>query len=45
MVVNQWQKGETISAEKEITVMFEEDESGKKQADGFNGLIVSGLSY
>ena len=42
MIVNHWLEGETVNVQREIKVVFAEDETGKTQADGFNGLIISG---
>lgn len=42
MVVNKWMEGEYVNVQGEIKVVFGEDESGKNQADGFNGLAISG---
>lgn len=42
MIVNKWLEGETVNVQSEIKVVFAEDEAGKNQADGFNGLTISG---
>ena len=42
MIVNDWLKGETVNVQREIKVIFTEDEAGETQADGFNGLAISG---
>ncbi len=39
LVINDWINGDTINVGKEIRVVF--DESAARQADGFNGLIIS----
>ena len=43
MVVNNWMDSGTVKVENEITVVFSDDEDGKTQADGFKGLVFSGL--
>ena len=40
LVINDWINGETVDVKNEIRVVFDED-SGMRQADGFNGLIIS----
>lgn len=42
VVVNKWLEGETVNVQSEIKVVFAEDEAGRKQADGFKGLAISG---
>ena len=42
MIVNDWLRGETVNVQREIKVLFAENEAGKKQADGFIGLAISG---
>lgn len=42
MVVNKWLEGEAVNVQREIKVVFGEDEAGKNQADGFKGLAISG---
>lgn len=42
MVVNNWLEGETVNAQNCIQVVFGDNEVGKKQADGFKGLAISG---
>ncbi len=42
MVVNNWIDGDVISVQKEIQVVFADDEKGQTQADGFRGLAISG---
>lgn len=41
MVVNNWLEGDTVNIQREIKVVFSEDESGKNQADGFKGIAIS----
>lgn len=43
IIVNNWLGGETVNVKSEIKVVFGENESGKNQADGFKGLLISGL--
>lgn len=42
MVVNNWLEGDVVNVQSEIKVVFDEDENGKMQADGFRGLAISG---
>lgn len=42
IVLNKWSEGETVNVQDEIRVVFSEDENGKKQANEFNGLALSG---
>ena len=42
MVVNNWQEGEKLDVQKEIKVVFANDEKGKEQADGFYGIMING---
>ena len=42
MVVNNWLEGENVNIQNEIMVVFADNEVGTSQADGFNGLAISG---
>ena len=42
MIVNKWLEGDTVNVQSEIKVIFAKDADGKNQADGFNGLTISG---
>lgn len=40
--VNNWLNGDLVNVEKEIKIVFSEDNSGTMQADGFKGIAISG---
>lgn len=42
MIVNDWMAGDAVDVKSEIKVVFSDDEAGTTQADGFNGLAISG---
>ena len=44
LVVNKWMENETVNVNKEIKIVFPDDAKGKEQADGFNGIAISGIN-
>ena len=42
LIVNDWLAGRKLNIQNEIKIIFAEDEAGKKQADGFKGIAISG---
>ena len=42
LIVNDWLNNQKIGVKKSIKIIFPDNEEGKKQANGFKGIIISG---